>query len=354
MTPALARPRRYAILAEGRFSPMGSKTANGILRYCPDEAVAIIDSTQAGKSAADILDYASNVPIVASLDKALALSPAPDALLVGIAPTGGDIPAGWRPLLLRACAARLDLVSGLHTFLAHDAEIAAAARAAGVQIWDLREYPPTSGVARGRWREVEAKVVLTIGTDARSGKMSTALDIHRHLTDRGVRSAFIATGQTGIVIMKRGVPADALRGDFLAGAIEHEILEADRTSDVILVEGQGSILHQGFSAVSMGLLHGAAPDAMVLCHQVSRRTNDYGDPIDDLPRAIRLHQEALSFKPSRVVAVSLLTYDLSESQALAAIERAERATGLPATDPFRFGAARLADAVNSARKGLAA
>lgn len=341
--PPLARPRRYAILAEGRFSPMGSKTANGLLRYCPDEAVAVIDSTRAGQRAPAILGSGADVPVVASLDEAIALGP--NALLVGIAPTGGDIPAGWRPILLRACAARLDIVSGLHTFLAADPEIAAAARGAGTQIWDLRDYPPTSGVARGRWREVDAKVVITVGTDARCGKMSTGLEIERALARGGARAAFIATGQTGILIKKRGVPADALRGDFLAGAIENEVLEADRASDVVIVEGQGSILHQGFSAVSMGLLHGAAPDIMVLCHHATRRCNDYGDPIDDLPRAIRLHEQALSFKPARVVAISLLTYGLGDAEARAAVERASRETGLPTSDPIRFGAGPLADAV---------
>ncbi|MFN0149701.1 MAG: DUF1611 domain-containing protein [bacterium] len=341
--PALARSRRYAILAEARFSPMGSKTANGLLRYCPEEAVAVIDSTRAGQRASAIIAHGADVPVVATLDDALALGP--NALLVGIAPTGGDIPAGWRSIFLRACAAGLDIVSGLHTFLANDSEIAAAARAAGTQIWDLRNYPPTSGVARGRWREIEAKVVLTVGTDARSGKMSTGIEVERALARTGVRATFIATGQTGILIMKRGVPADALRGDFLAGAIENEVLEADRASEVIIVEGQGSILHQGFSAVSMGLLHGAAPDLMVLCHHSTRHGNDYGDRIDDLPRAIRLHEQALSFKPARVVAISLLTHDLAEAEARAAIERASRETGLPASDPIRFGVGPIAQAI---------
>jgi uncharacterized NAD-dependent epimerase/dehydratase family protein len=322
---------------------MGSKTANGLLRYRPEEAAAVIDSTKAGRRVPDVLGYGPDVPVVASLDDAIALGA--DALLIGIAPTGGDLPSAWRPVVLRACARGLDVASGLHTFLAADAEIAAAARAAGAQIWDLRDYPPTSGVARGRWREIEAKVILTVGTDARTGKMSTALEVDREMTRRGLRSSFIATGQTGILIAKRGVPADAIRGDFLAGAIEHEVLEADRASDFILVEGQGSLLHQGFSAVSMGLLHGAAPDLMVLCHEVTRRENDYGDAIADLARAARVHEEALTFKRARVVAVSLVTVGLSEADARTAVAEAQRLTGLPATDPFRFGIAPVVDAL---------
>jgi len=337
------RPRRYAILAEGRFSPMGSKTANGLIRYRPDEAVAVIDSTRAGRRVPEVLGYGPDVPVVASLGEALRHEP--NALLIGIAPTGGDFPDEWRPIVLAACAARLDVVSGLHTFLGKDPEIAAAARAAGVTVWDLRDYPPTSGVARGRWREVEATVVLTVGTDARCGKMSTGIETQRALLGMGHRAAFLATGQTGMVITKGGFPADAIRGDFLAGAVEREVLVADRTSDIVIVEGQGSILHQGFSAVSMGLLHGAAPDLMVLCHQPSRCENDYGDPIGDLARAVRLHEEALTFKCARVAAVSLLTCDLSEEGARAAVAAARAATGLPATDPFRFGVAPIVDAV---------
>jgi uncharacterized NAD-dependent epimerase/dehydratase family protein len=337
------RGRRYAILAEGRFSPMGSKTANGLIRFRPDEAVAVIDSTRAGRRVPEVLGYGPDIPVVASLGDALRHEPS--ALLIGIAPTGGDFPDEWRPIVLGACAARLDIVSGLHTFLGRDPEIAAAACAAGVTVWDLREYPPTSGVARGRWREVEATVVLTIGTDARCGKMSTGIEIERALVAMGHRATFLATGQTGIVIANRGIPVDAIRGDFLAGAVEHEVLEADRTSDIVVVEGQGSILHQGFSAVSMGLLHGAAPDLMVLCHQTSRRENDYGDPIGDLRRAIRIHEEALTFKRGRVVAVSLLTADLGEQEAREAVAAARAETGLPATDPFRFGVRPVVDAV---------
>lgn len=340
---AHSRARRYAILAEGRFSPMGSKTANGLIRYCPEEAVAVIDSTRVGRRVPEILGYGPDIPIVASLEEALASRP--NTLLIGIAPTGGDLPDEWRPVLLGACDAGLDIVSGLHVFLGKDPQIAAAARAKGVSVWDLRDYPATSGVARGRWREVEATVVLTIGTDARTGKMSTGLEIQRALLRDGHRAAFVATGQTGIVITKSGVPADAIRGDFLAGAIEHEVLVVDRESDIILVEGQGSLVHQGFSAVSMGLLHGAAPDLMVLCHQPSRRENDYGDPIGDLPRAVRLHEEALTFKNGRVAAVSLLTGDLPEREARAAVAAASRETGLPASDPFRFGAGPIVEAV---------
>ncbi len=346
---ALARPRRYAILAEARFSPFGSKTANGLIRYCPDEAVAVIDSTRAGCRARDVLGYGPDIPVVASLEETFPLGA--DALLIGIAPTGGGFPAEWRPIVLAACTAGLDIVSGLHTFLGSDPEIAAAARAAGVQVWDLRDYPPTSGVARGRWREVEARVVLTVGTDARTGKMSTGLEIHRELARRGIRSSFIATGQTGILIAKSGIPADALRADFLAGAVEHEVLCADRVSDCVIVEGQGSILHQGFSAVSVGLLHGAAPDVMVLCHQSTRPENDYGDPIGDLARVVRLHEGALTFKRGRVAAISLVTAGLSDDEARAAVRSATAETGLPASDPFRFGVGPIVDAVLASPRG---
>jgi uncharacterized NAD-dependent epimerase/dehydratase family protein len=325
---------------------MGAKTAVGLLRYCPQEAVAVIDSTHAGRTARDVLGFGPAVPIVTTLAEAAAHGP--DALLVGVSPVGGALPEGWRAILLDACARGLDIVSGLHAALARDAEIAAAAARSGAQIWDLRAPAVDETIARGTWRMRRAGVVLTVGTDARCGKMTAGIELHRGLQAAGLRSAFVATGQTGILVCKRGVPADAIKSDFLAGAIEREVDRAASDADVVVVEGQGSILHQGFSAVSMGILHGAAPDAMVLCHQVTRARNTYGDTIDDLPRAIRLHEAALSFRVGRLAAIALLTHDLSERDARASVEAAHRATGLPATDVIRFGVEPIVEGVRGA------
>ena len=344
---AAGRPLRFVILADGSFGPMTSKTANACLRYTPERAVAVLDASQAGRTAADVLGFGGPVPVVASLDEALALGPT--AVLVGIAPAGGRLPEPWRALLVRAAAAGLDLWSGLHTHLADDPVLVDAARAGGVRIVDLRRPPDDLTVGAGRVREVDATVVLTVGSDCNIGKMTTQLQLRDALRERGRRVAFAATGQTGILIEGRGIAVDAVVADFIAGAAERLVLEAAPGADVVLVEGQGSIIHPSFSGVTYGLLHGSLPHAMVFCHQPSRRAinNQPWVPLPPLADLVRMHEAAAApLRPAPVIAVALNTVDLDAGAARAAIADAERETGLPATDPVRFDPAPIVDAID--------
>jgi uncharacterized NAD-dependent epimerase/dehydratase family protein len=340
----------YLILAEGHFGPESSKTANSAIRYLPERTLGVIDSRHAGRTVQDVLGYGGAIPIVATVEDGLRLEP--NALLIGIAPSGGQLPDSWRPSLRTAIQAGLDLVSGLHFYLADDPEISFMAAEKGIRVFDLRRPPRDLPVSTGKARLVDPLVVLTVGTDCNIGKMTAGLQIRRALVERGARVGFAATGQTGILIEGWGIAVDAVVADFIGGAAERLVLQAAEGNDVVMVEGQGSLVHPGYSGVTLGLLHGAMPDAMILCHQPSRRCV-YGSSgafswveLPDLPEAVRIYESAIApLRTSRVVGIALNTWDLPEDEARAAIERAEAETGLPATDPVRYDAGVLAEAI---------
>ena len=343
--------RRLVLLAEGSFTPEGAKTAVCVVRYRSDEVVAVIDSTRAGKTVSEVLGFGPPAPVVGTMSEALRHRP--DALLIGIAPMGGRLPDAWRSMVLEAIGAGLEVVSGLHTFLGEDPEIAAAAKAKGVAVSDLRRPPEDLDIPTGanqRWRP---RVVLTVGTDCNVGKMTTTVEVAQALRRRGVAAQWAATGQTGIFLRGKGIAVDRAISDFIAGAAERLTLEAVDGADIVIVEGQGSLQHPAYSGVTLGLLHGVLPDAMILCHKPSRRAiRAHGEvPLPSLKKVIGIYETAAAWiKPAKVVAISLATYDLSEREARAAVAKAARDTGLPATDPVRFGADPILDAVIGKRR----
>lgn len=344
---------RFLILAEGSFSPLRSKTANACIRYTPERVVAVIDSTQAGSTAHAVLGFGGKIPVVASLREGFAKKP--NALLIGIAPPGGQFPQAWRGLILEAIDHKLDIWSGLHTILSDDPQFARRAEAAGVTIHDLRKPPEDLDVARGRVREVDdrATVILTVGTDCNIGKMTTQLQLRDALkarAGRGSRVAFAATGQTGILVEGWGISVDAVVADFIAGAAERLVLEAAREAEIVLVEGQGSIIHPSYSGVTYGLIHGSLPHAMIMCAQPSRTAinNHPWVRIPPLSEFIALQEQAASpLRPAPVIAVALNTYDLDDAAARAAIQRVAEETGLPTTDAVRLDPAPIVEAIES-------
>jgi uncharacterized NAD-dependent epimerase/dehydratase family protein len=343
----MATPIRFLVLADGLFGPRSSKTANSCIRYTPEQVVAVLDSTKAGRTVQDVLGFGGAIPIVASFEEGMQRTP--NALLVGIAPQGGRLPDSWRSVILGALRNRMDVWSGLHMFLGDDPEFAAVAREHGVTIRDLRKPPTDIPVATGRVREVNATVILTVGVDCNIGKMTAQLQLRDALRARGANVAFVPTGQTGILIGGWGISVDAVIADFIAGAAERLVLEAAANgADIILVEGQGSLIHPGYSGVTYGLMHGSLPHAMIMCGQPSRTeiTNNPWVTIPPMAELIRMHEMVQApLRPSPVIGVSLNTFDLSDADARAAIERTSRETGLPATDPVRFDALPLVDAI---------
>jgi uncharacterized NAD-dependent epimerase/dehydratase family protein len=341
------RDRRLVILAEGNFGFHHGKTAMGVIRFGSDRVVAVIDSTQAGRNVREWLGDSGryDIPIVASVSEALGFVPRANALLIGIAPTGGRLPDPWRAQLLAAIRSGLDVLSGLHTFLGDDPEFAEAARAAGVRIVDFRRPPDRAETAVGRRHLPGKRVILTVGTDCAIGKMSVALELRRAALAAGASAAFVPTGQTGIMIDGWGVAVDRLIADFLQGTIEWLIEEGEQRGDWLLVEGQGSLDHPAYSSVTLGLIHGATPHAMIMVHKPGMADHDFDHlpdvrfPIASLPGFIALHEQVAGLvAPSKVVAVALntsLIHDEAEARRIIAATAAE--TGLPTDDPVRFG-----------------
>jgi uncharacterized NAD-dependent epimerase/dehydratase family protein len=337
---------RYLVYAEGQFGTPASKTGNSVIRYSADNVAAVLDSKHAGKTVGSVLGFGGNIPIVASIDDAISLGA--DALLVGIATHGGGLPADLRNAIHYAIDHGLEIWNGLHSFVSADPDLNTLARVRGVTLHDVRQPPDDLPVGTGRVRDVDATVVLAVGTDANIGKMTVMLQLRTALNARGARSAFAPTGQTGIFIEGWGLCVDAVVADFIAGAAEEVTMHAAREADIVLVEGQGSILHPGYSGVSLGLLHGSLPHAFIACHQPTRQTFRHNAwlKIPPLRDVIDLHERiAAPLRPARTIGVSLNTSDLSDDAAREVIERTAAETGLPTTDPVRYDTAPLVEAV---------
>ena len=335
------RDKRFLILAEGRSGdPHYGKTARGVIHYGRDLVVAILDSERAG-------DEYRGIPIVATVEDALPFGPT--TALVGVATQGGRFPPAWRELL-RVCVARgLDVENGLHEFVTNDPELVELAARHGAELRDLRRPPLGLDVPSGANLQVPAQIVLTVGSDCAIGKMTVALELDREAQARGLRSCFVPTGQTGIAIAGWGIAVDAVVADFIAGAAERLVVEAHaRGGELLFVEGQGSLLNPLYSGVTLGLFHGSAPHLLVLCHKSAQRyiEDDERYPIPPLSELVELHERtALLSRPARVAGIALNTRGLDDAEAAAAVEAAEAETGLPATDPVRFGAGPLVEAV---------
>lgn len=341
----MAAGERTLILAEGFSGDTHyGKTMYGVLRYRRDDVVAILDSARAGEDE-------SGIPIVADVESALVHRP--QVAIVGVATQGGRFPPAWRAIL-RDCITRgMSIENGLHEMLRDDAELGALADAAGVELRDLRLSPPGLDCATGANLEVDAQIVLTVGSDCAIGKMTVSLELDRAARERGLASVFVPTGQTGIAIAGWGIAVDAVVADFISGAAEQLVLEGRRRGGALLwVEGQGSLVHPAYSGVTLGLYHGSVPHVLVLCHRAGATEieGSPGHPIPPLRELVELHERmALPRRPARVVAVAVNTAGLGGAAARKAVAAAAAETGLPAADPVRDGAEALLDAVLAAR-----
>lgn len=339
---------RLLLLTEGRLGVFTSKTAAVLLRYRPDDCVGVIDSTAAGRDVHEFIPWGPRVPIFGSVTAAADLHA--DALVIGVAPEGGALPAAMRRHVCAALTAGIDLLSGLHTFLADDPEFADLARQSGAKIFDLRRPPANRVIAATRARTTRCRRVLTVGSDCSVGKMVAAFELTLAARRRGVDARFVATGQTGTLLAGRGITVDACIADFIAGAVEQLVLDAADCA-VCFVEGQGSIAHPAYSGVTLALLHGACPDALVLVHQVGRTCLKAPphDPLPSLDQLCAAYERLAGFlHPARVVAVALNSVGQTDEATQAAARQIEAELGLPAADPVRHGCDRLLDAVLTA------
>jgi len=339
--------RRILLLTDGQLGVFTSKTATCILRYRPDSVVALLDRERAGTDPAEALGVGRGIPIVASVAEALRYEPT--CLLIGMAPVGGGLEEDWRAFLRDAIAAGLDVISGLHLMLNDDPELSALAAQHGVTLDDVRRPPDDIPVGRNLARILPVKRVLCVGTDCNTGKMVASFELTEALRRRGRDARFIATGQTGIMLSGTGIAIDRVISDFVPGAVE-QMLRENQDAEVALIEGQGSLIEPAYSGVTLGLIHGSAPDAMILVHHATRTTLIHHDavPIPPLHELIELHERVTRpLYPSKVVGIALNTVGLDDNGARAAIERVEADVGLPATDCVRFGPDKLADVIEA-------
>ena len=337
---------RVAILLHDGVQGTHGKTGLAMLRYSDAEIVTVIDRATAGLSLPELTAIPRQVPIVASVAEALSYQPT--VLVIGIALLGGVLPANWQSDVQQAIAFGLSIVNGLHTPLNRDPTLQALLKP-GQWIWDIRQEPSGLTVGTGQARLLACLRVLTVGTDMSVGKMSTSLELHRLSLKRGLRSQFLASGQAGMMISGSGIPLDAIRVDFAAGAVEQLVLKAgDR--DIVHLEGQGSLLHPA-STATLPLIRGSQPTHLVLVHRAGQ-THIRNAPhvkIPPLPDVVQLYEAiaaaAGAFTPVRVAAIALNTAHLTTPEAQQAIAQVQQETNLPCTDPVRLGAEPLLKAI---------
>lgn len=314
---------------------LAAKVAQGIRDWRPENAI--------GQYRMDGCKADMKIP---DMDLAAAKAAGAKTLVIGVANCGGIISDAWKTVLVEAIEMGFDIASGLHNLLRDEPELVAAAQKAGTNLWDVRipsvQYPIANGVKR------TGKRCLAVGTDCSVGKMYTALCMDREVKARGGKSSFRATGQTGILITGGGVPLDAVIADFMAGSIEY--LTPDNDDDHWdMIEGQGSLFHVSYSGVTMALVHGGQPDALVLCHEPTREhmrgLPGYQQPsLEDL-QDVALKLARVANPACQVIGISVNTQHMDEAAARSYLADLETKMGLPATDPFRFGAGPLVDAL---------
>jgi uncharacterized NAD-dependent epimerase/dehydratase family protein len=342
------------LLQHGGLAGLAGKTGLAMLRYRSGPIVAVIDPDHAGRPLQAVTGIGREVPVVASLAAALPFGP--EVAVVGLAPSGGRLPDPVRADLAAALRAGLSVASGLHSRIGDDPGLAPL-RHPDAWIWDLRVEPPGLTVAAARAAALPCRRLLAVGSDMAVGKMSACLELEREARRRDLGARFVGTGQAGILISGGGVALDAVRVDYAAGAVEAAVLAAGADlgpEDWLLVEGQGSLCHPGSSA-TLPLIRGSQPTDLLLVHRAGQR-HPKGLPQLPLPALAPLiaATEAIAAlarpdgRSPRVGAVALNTALLPAAEARAAIEATRAATGLPCSDPVRWGAAELLDALLAA------
>ncbi len=336
--------RKMVLLTWGHSNPRTAKTATGLLRYCPNECLAVLDPDCAGQTSQELLEVGGETPIIANLDEA----PTANTLVVGIAPPGGKIPAAWRKVILQAIERGMNILSGLHDFLSADAELSAAARRQGVTITDVRKND-FKQIARRLGFNNTCMRLHTVGHDCSVGKMVVSLELERGLSERGRDAHFVATGQTGIMIAGSGLPLDCVVADFVNGAAEKLVLDAQH-HEIIVVEGQGSLVHPSYSAVTLGLLHGCLPHGLVFVFEAGRDCVGGLEQVKlpSLKKQRELFETMASiYQPCQTIAMAMNGRRLKPLEAARVAGAVEDELQLPVVDVIRDGPAKLVDAAEA-------
>jgi len=332
--------KKFVVLCHGAFNYIKNKTGNMLIRYRPDEVVAIIDNMKVGETSQSELGYGGDIPVVENFESCL--STHPDTLVIGSASQGGFISDEFRNEIVKAIKNGCDVINGMHHFLNDDAEIKSLAKENNITLTDLRRAPEPANFPKGTWKDRKIPVLLIVGTDCDSGKMTTAWEVTQRLKAKGKKVEFIGTGQTGIMLSGSGVPIDAVKSDFMAGEIEKLIDEVPKDTDLVIVEGQGSLTNQYYAGVTLGLLHGAMPDYMLMTHDPGRPLDVTDYPMSSIEEVMQLHLDLMrNFRKSKFVGINLLTVSFSEKEALSEINKVQNQFGIATTDLIRFGDGEL-------------
>lgn len=347
---------RLAIYMEGAVLGPYGKMGFGILRYSHNPIACVIDSETAGRSIKELTGIDRECPIVSSVEAAKQLGG--QVFVLGIAPHGGLIPPSWWPMIDRAVELGFSILNGLHDLIGpRYPQLAGSPQPASQFVWDIRIEPKGIGTGNGAAAGLDGTRLLLIGTDMAVGKMTAGLEIGKEASRRKIPTGFIATGQIGISITGEGIPLDAIRVDFASGAVQGEVMRHyERGEKLIIVEGQGSLIHPG-STANLPLLRGACPTHLVMCHRAGqqRLLSVPEVCIPPLRRIIRLYEDLAeacgSFPRPVTVGVALNTSHLPAHEAEDACREISEDVGLPCVDPIRHGAGVLVDAILAATTG---
>ena len=338
---------RYAILAHESFDYILSKTGNMLIRYKPNEVCAVIDRNHYGKTAEDVLGWGGSIPCVLNFDQAKQY--APTHLVIGNAPQGGRLDNKSLIEIEKAIDFGCDIISGMHSLLKNDHHLVDKAKKNNVSLIDLRNTPNPPHFPKGSWKERKFPVLLVVGSDCDTGKMTTAWEICEELNKRKWNVKFLGTGQTGILLSGKGVPIDAVISDFMAGEVEHHLDKFSNDTDLVIVEGQGALNNMFYSGVTLGLLHGCMPDFLIMTHEPYRELDVSDYPIPSLEELMALHLNLLKpFKDSTFVGINLLTLKLNRNEAKKYIQNVNDEFDLPTTDVVRFGSKGLIRSIETA------
>ena len=343
----ISKDKTYVIFMEGALDNEYGKMGFGVMRYSSNPVVCVIDSGYAGKTVREAVGQPWDYPVVASIDEANELGA--QVLVLGTAPSGGKFPDEWDEPISKALTLGMSLINGLHDDLnARFGHILTGSKVDQV-IWDVRKPAKNYRIAFARAAELQNKRVLMVGTDMAVGKMTAGLEIHKWLIEKGIKSDFLATGQIGITVTGKGIPLDAIKVDQACGAVEDMVLEAS-DQEVVIIEGQGSLLHPG-STATLPLMRGSCATHLIMCHRAEMET--LFDPtsikIPPLKEFVKLNEDLASVCGSltgaKCIGIALNTFGMNEEEARKKIIEIEIETGLPTTDVIRYGVEKLGRAL---------
>jgi len=340
--------RKIVALTEGYSNPQSAKTARNLIYYCPGETVALFDRFNVGKTSLELLGV-GDVPVIGSLEDVKDAN----TLIMSVALPGGKLPQTFKEVMLKAISKKINIISCGHEFISDDQDLISAAKLAGVSLKDIRKNNERD-VAHRKGIRTNCLRILTVGNDCSLGKMVTSLELARALQKRGCDAKFVATGQTGILIEGDGIPIDAVVGDYINGAAEKLVLQ-NQHHDILILEGQGSIVHPRYSSVTLGLLHGTMPQGMIMCYEVGREFvhNMHEIRIPPMDVIVRLFEEMASVMfPSKVIGFALNSKNISELEAEKERERIKKQFGLPTCDVVRHGPGELLEAILNYKNGI--